>query len=707
VRARQAFRFLRFGCGVLCASACARTPASVGSGTDGGPADAGPSRVTRLLFIENRRVAGAVGAEDIGDRDPAVRRAAARALARIASPSGVPLLFQTLSDEDPEVVAWSAYGLGYACGATGIDANEIVRALTVRAVSMPDAGAGALDPIFAIARALGRCATDDAERTLAEWVSLADRRAPFAAFALGDVASRKKALAEPTQLALLSAAAGGATAAPLAEALYPFGRLDHPLSSATDRLFEIATLRLKEPSSSRIFAVRALGRCDPGAAAELRRVLVTPGAFTPAERAEAARSLGRLGDAGQRALGEALPSLVPGHDLVSETSLGTAAFGPLLVALETIRNGESVAPKRLYELAALPVPDNAPPTLARRIVKLRCRAAALLVNGKYDDPLVAACDPEGGEVGQRAELDALARRKLEGRRLARFHQLLASKPPRVREAAIELLAEHPEVSDAQSLVAQALAAPEPGVVATAAQLLAGHPDRADAETGGKLREALERKWAPDDIETLGALLDATGAIHDDALAPTLEAYCRNTNPTLREHAARGLSLLKRSKVVCDGALEPAPPAAEIQHLAAQPVKLELTTDAGIFTLTLDPSTAPVAVTRMVDLARAGFYDGISFHRVVPGFVVQFGDPGGDGFGGPKSEPLRCETTPLPFEALDVGVALAGRDTGSSQLFVTLARYPHLDEEYAKVGRAEGDWSTIAEGDVVRTAKVLP
>ena len=90
---------------------------------------------------------------------------------------------------------------------------------------------------------------------------------------------------------------------------------------------------------------------------------------------------------------------------------------------------------------------------------------------------------------------------------------------------------------------------------------------------------------------------------------------------------------------------------------------------------------------------------------MPGFVAQFGDPGGDGFGGPGREPLRCETTPRPFEPLSVGVALAGRDTGSSQLFVTLARSAHLDGEYAWVGRAAGDWDAVAEGDVIRKVRV--
>jgi cyclophilin family peptidyl-prolyl cis-trans isomerase len=126
---------------------------------------------------------------------------------------------------------------------------------------------------------------------------------------------------------------------------------------------------------------------------------------------------------------------------------------------------------------------------------------------------------------------------------------------------------------------------------------------------------------------------------------------------------------------------------------------------GSLTITLEPDVAPTTVARLEALARSGFYKGIKVHRVVPGFVVQFGDPDGDGYGG-SGTPLRCETSPLPFGPLDVGMALAGRDTGSSQLFVALARCPHLDGEYARVGRAEGAWWSLAQGDVITDVAVL-
>jgi cyclophilin family peptidyl-prolyl cis-trans isomerase len=114
------------------------------------------------------------------------------------------------------------------------------------------------------------------------------------------------------------------------------------------------------------------------------------------------------------------------------------------------------------------------------------------------------------------------------------------------------------------------------------------------------------------------------------------------------------------------------------------------------------------VTRVSDLARAGYYDGIVVHRVVPGFVAQLGAPQGDGFGGPEGKPaLRCETSPVAFAPMTVGVALAGRDTGSSQIFVMQGRYPHLDGLYPEIGTAAGPWATLAEGDIVRKVSVAP
>ena len=173
---------------------------------------------------------------------------------------------------------------------------------------------------------------------------------------------------------------------------------------------------------------------------------------------------------------------------------------------------------------------------------------------------------------------------------------------------------------------------------------------------------------------------------------------------MRERAAKALRDLGDDATACPAPADAGAAAPRIGHALTHDTRVTFATDAGDLAIVFEPALAPIAVTRFVSLAKAGFYNGIVVHRVVPGFVAQFGDPDGDGFGGAGSL-LRCETSPVPFGPLDVGVALSGRDTGSSQLFVTLVRYPHLDGEYARVGRAEGDWWALAEGDAIRAVKV--
>jgi cyclophilin family peptidyl-prolyl cis-trans isomerase len=174
---------------------------------------------------------------------------------------------------------------------------------------------------------------------------------------------------------------------------------------------------------------------------------------------------------------------------------------------------------------------------------------------------------------------------------------------------------------------------------------------------------------------------------------------------LREHAARGLSWLRGAKVACKTGTA-GEPLEEAARLVSKPVVLELATDTGSLRITLDPALAPLAVTRLFDLVRDGFFDGMAVHRVVPGFVVQLGDRGGDGYGGSGHAALPCETAPVPIEPLDVVVALSGRDTGSSQIFVALGRQPQLYGEAAVVGKAEGDWASVAEGDVIMHVGIL-
>lgn len=120
------------------------------------------------------------------------------------------------------------------------------------------------------------------------------------------------------------------------------------------------------------------------------------------------------------------------------------------------------------------------------------------------------------------------------------------------------------------------------------------------------------------------------------------------------------------------------------------------------TIELDPASAPITVQNFVDLAKKGFYDGLIFHRVIEGFMIQGGDPTGTGMGGPgyKIKDEFGEGLKHDDEGI-LSMANAGPNTGGSQFFITLAPTPWLNGHHAIFGK-------VVEGmDVVRLIGVVP
>jgi len=108
------------------------------------------------------------------------------------------------------------------------------------------------------------------------------------------------------------------------------------------------------------------------------------------------------------------------------------------------------------------------------------------------------------------------------------------------------------------------------------------------------------------------------------------------------------------------------------------------TDKGEIAIRLRSDIAPVSVNSFVFLAREGFYDGCTFHRVLPGFVAQGGDPTGSGSGGPGYT-IPDELSDVPFGAGTLGMANAGPNTNGSQFFIGLGDAPHLTGRYTVFG----------------------
>ena len=367
--------------------------------------------------------------------DVAVRRLAARSLARIADADSLEGLLHALDDEDGVTVAWGAYGLGASC--KGHEESN-VRALAARAASFerePDAmeqRRDAVDPRVAIARAIGRCGGAMSEGVLASWVRAArpglaaagahgkggDALASAAAYALGDVAGRRSALGDETMSALLDAAASSPAsgAQGLESALYPFGRTRA----------HSGVLRATRREGGDGYTWRGAGGGarvrDPGARANRssarsmrsRRSSSTIRSYLPSAPTQRARcDSSTTTDTPPPRMRSR--QMGPGKDTFDALRVAGDDYGILSSLVASL--GPEVPKKSepaLFALAGLTAPG-APASLARRIAELRCGAAAALSKGAYDSDVLKHCDAESSESYQRARLASLLRRPLVAR----------------------------------------------------------------------------------------------------------------------------------------------------------------------------------------------------------------------------------------------------------------------------------------------------
>jgi peptidyl-prolyl cis-trans isomerase B (cyclophilin B) len=125
---------------------------------------------------------------------------------------------------------------------------------------------------------------------------------------------------------------------------------------------------------------------------------------------------------------------------------------------------------------------------------------------------------------------------------------------------------------------------------------------------------------------------------------------------------------------------------------------------------LFPNEAPATVENFEKLAKEGFYDGLSFHRVIPGFVSQGGCPDGNGMGGPGYT-IKCETegNPHKHEEGSLSMAHAGKDTGGSQFFIVHDPQPHLNGVHTVFGKVTSGIDTVKamkNGDVMEKVEVF-
>ena len=636
-----------------------------------------------LAAADARRFDPAALRDALASNTPAVRRQAALAAGRMGDATAVDLLVPVLNDTVPSVAAAAAFALGLLKDARAIPALL----QTIRAVAPADQGPPQLEAVTAIAKIGG----DDGARALTQITTAASPTAPTAVAdaALLD-AWRLGSRAPVTELVRYTDATAVTTRW---HALYSLARLRAAPGAA--RL-----VRALGDQDDRIRTVAARGitralvdsaKLDAGPVIDgLRPLLVDRDAHI---RINALRALASFRDS---TLSAAVVPLMADRDLgvevQAETTLGVLRGAAAVAALHGRLTSSVFALKRQALIALAQADSAAGVTAAAAVVsdadwRWRSVAAEAFGAARARDRLeTQLADPDGRVVAQ--ALQALQRIQPttgpDSALRGRARSLLTHADPAVRSVAADILARHPDIDDVDALVVAYRRADGDPFNDPRLSAISALGAIAASSSTGRLRVATKFVSVvprPDDYlvrrlaaDTLPDARDAWGSATPIATGRTPADY--------RDVARRWLA-----------------PA-----LVGTNPHVFLETDRGTLDIELLPSEAPMTVAAFLALVERRFFDGTRWHRVVPNFVVQDGDPRGDGWGGPGFV-LRDEINPVRYETGTVGIALSGPDTGGSQYFITHSAQPHLDGTYTIFGRViggSGILDGIGQGDRIRS-----
>jgi cyclophilin family peptidyl-prolyl cis-trans isomerase len=267
--------------------------------------------------------------------------------------------------------------------------------------------------------------------------------------------------------------------------------------------------------------------------------------------------------------------------------------------------------------------------------------------------------------------------------------LLADRAARVRAAALSFLSRRPSPRLSGWLLAGLIdrdAAVRDVALDAAAPLL----EKGSADLKRAWSAAFNRAFESGEPDFTVGALDAAAA-RGDAGRALVAAHANDPDTVTREKARR---LLVEKYGASAASFSPIPVAtrlssedyARVARAANESfLEAQIATPRGAFRMELLAEDAPLTVESFRALAAKNFFDGIVIHRVVPDFVVQTGDPRGDGSGGPGYA-IRDEINPARYTRGAVGMALSGADTGGSQWFIALSSQLHLDGGYTVFGR---------------------
>ncbi len=678
---------------LLLATSCPKTPVAtnpVETERNGGPQD---RKLALILRAADRRIVDEDLRALLADGDVRVRATAVLALGQIGEPSCLTDLDKTATDSSIEPRANTAFAMGLIGDPSASATLERLAGDTAPKVRAAAAEAlGRLHQAGSVV--IVRSLLDDPDTSVR------------AAAALGTWKFAEPAMFLDGLIAHLGAADQGLRTA----AAYALARLASasvaPASSGTPvgKLSSAEVARARAALAANVLDAEpevrmqvARGLAAPQGAVELAVVGALSRDRDPGVRVNAVRALGYPGVSLKPYLHAALADKDQGVTRAALEAIGKVGGSSAVEELNRVVVKIESAWLREAALTALASVDP--------------RRTPAIVDGLLMNP-----DP-----AMRGSAAALIAGRKEAGAIRAASALLADPQPRVQAVAVPIVAD--QDGPISRLLEGLFTAADPVVRAAVAEAVGGRFARLPSavESRDDLLARLEEIWTASAADTIPdaklAVVDAAAkAGKDERTQTTLSLALADPDVIVRRRAVartRDVYGDDRSRDVGPAADRPLSDYEKIVSWTRTPHAALVTvqrpgTLPGRFTIALDASGAPMAAWNFAELAEKRFFDGATVHRVVPNFVVQDGDPRGDGYGGPGYS-IRDEFNPHSFSAGVLGMASDGKDTAGSQWFVTLSAQPHLDGRYTSFGRVvRGLRSIVSQmlpGDTVVSIRI--
>jgi cyclophilin family peptidyl-prolyl cis-trans isomerase/HEAT repeat protein len=515
-----------------------------------------------------------------------------------------------------------------------------------------------------------------------------------------------------------------------------------------------ALIRLKDPSTvaaiTRVLnspdadlrwqAANALARIRDGVSAAVPQLIQLLGDKEPLARASAARALGVSGDA--RAVAPLIKLLSDEDERVaanSITALGSlrdaGAADPIVALGQKLLQGY-----RSYDRAAagVPVQQNLLLLISTSLGNLKdSKGLSFLKTFRLADGKLGA-SPEVeiavAKFGEGAFFDVPATvptPKDDWQAVAAYAQGLGQVgTPRAAAMLMDMLSARPDsravpeilkaleaakIDGLRDILLTQLKAEDVMVRATAAELISRMGD-----SSGPIIDALQLAYKAARADKMNdariAIIEAAEVLKHPFSIQALSGPLADSDYVVRRRAAellRESPLQTSASRLTIGKAETGHDRAYYKRVAQlmlagqNPVAI-IHTRKGDIRIELLAALAPMTVDNFIQLATAGFYNGLTFMRVVPNFVIQGGDPRNDTNGGPGYQ-IRDEINLHPYGTGAVGMALSGKDTGGSQFFITHSPQPHLDGGYTVFGQViagQDVVNRIARGDRIERVEIV-